>query len=181
MSTEPFVGEIKILAFDWAPRNYLLCAGQLLPINSNAALFSLLGTAYGGNGVSTFALPDLRGRMPLGQNSAGGQPIGQQSGTPNVTLSQANMPAHAHQAIGINISIPVAGNSGDTDLPNGAYLAQSQGDFYSSSPSPGANYGASSVSGQTALAGSGTSFSVMNPYLAVNYSIATSGIFPSRN
>lgn len=181
MSTEPFIGEIKILAFDWAPKNYLLCAGQLLPVNSNAALFSLLGTTYGGNGSTTFALPDLRGRMPLGQNSAGGQPIGQQAGTPNVTLLTENMPAHVHSAVGINVNIPVAGNGGDTDLPNGAYLAQSQGDFYSSAPTPGSNYGASTVSGQTALAGSGTSFSVMNPYLAVNYSIAIFGIFPSRN
>lgn len=181
MSLEPFIGEIKILAFDWAPKNYLLCAGQILPINSNAALFSLLGVAYGGNGSSTFALPDLRGRMPLGQNPSSGQPIGLKAGTPDVTLTTANMPAHAHSALGINVNIPVATNSGDTDLPSGAYLAQSQGDFYSSSLSPGANYGASTVSGQTALAGSGTSFSVMNPYLAVNYSIATSGIFPSRN
>lgn len=181
MSTEPFIGEIKILAFDWAPKSYMLCAGQLLPISSNAALFSLLGTIYGGDGRTTFALPDLRGRMPLGQNLNGGQPIGQVAGSNNVTLQTGNLPAHGHAATGINVNIPVATGGGDTDLPNGAYLAQSQGDFYSSAPTSGSNYGALAVSGQTGQTGSGTSFSVMNPYLAVNYSIAIYGIFPSRN
>jgi microcystin-dependent protein len=184
MSTEPFIGEIKILAFQFAPRSYMDCAGQIMSIASNTALFSLLGTTYGGNGVQTFGLPDLRGRMPINQGTGPGLPsyaLGQVSGTTSVTLLSSNLPPHAHPAQGINVNIPVSAGSGDTDVPNGAFLAQATGDFYSSVSTPGNNYGALAVSGQTGIAGSGLPVSIMNPYLVVNYSIAIYGIFPSRN
>jgi microcystin-dependent protein len=184
MSTEPFIGEIKILAFQFAPRSYMDCAGQIMSIASNTALFSLLGTTYGGNGVQTFGLPDLRGRMPINQGTGPGLPsysLGQVSGTTSVTVLSSNLPPHAHPAQGINVNIPVSAGSGDIDVPNGAFLAQATGDFYSSVSTPGNNYGALAVSGQTGITGSGLPVSIMNPYLVVNYSIAIYGIFPSRN
>lgn len=99
MSTEPFIGEIKIFGFNFAPPNYQLCNGQIVSISQNTALFSLLGTTYGGNGQTTFALPDLRGRMPIGQGQGPGLPdymMGEVSGTTNTTLTTANLPAHTH-------------------------------------------------------------------------------------
>lgn len=184
MSTEPFIGEIKILAFQFAPRSYMDCAGQIMSIAQNTALFSLLGTTYGGNGVQTFALPDLRGRMAINQGTGPGLPshtLGEVSGTTSVTLLSSNLPPHSHPAQGIIVNVPVSAGSGDTDVPNGAYLAQATGDFYSSVSTANNNYGPLAVSGQTGIAGSGLPVSIMNPYLVVNYSIAIYGIFPSRN
>jgi len=183
MSTEPFIGEIKIFGFDFAPRNYLLCAGQLLPISTNTALFSLLGTNYGGNGIQNFGLPDLCGRVANSQGSFNQQPysMGQLAGTPTTTLLSSNMAMHTHPAEGITVSEPVAANSGDTDSPVNAFLPKTETDFYSSVATPGSHYGYIQASGQTGITGSGTSFSVMNPYLVINYSIAIYGIFPSRN
>jgi microcystin-dependent protein len=184
MSTEPFIGEIKILAFDWAPRNYLVCAGQLLAISTNTALFSLLGTFYGGNGQTNFGIPDLRGRMAVGQGSGPGLPsttIGEKAGATDVIITSQNMPPHSHPAQGITVNAPVSINGGDTDSPAGAFLGKATGDFYSSVPTAGNNYGALAVSGQTALAGNGYPVSIMNPYLVINYSIAVYGIFPSRS
>lgn len=184
MSTEPFIGEIKILGFNFAPKGYMTCQGQILSIAQNTALFSLLGTTYGGNGQQTFGLPDLQGRMPIGQGQGPGLPfhsMGEVSGTTAVTLLTSNMPAHVHPATGITVNIPVAAGGGDTDIPKGAYLAQATGDFYSSISTPDTNYGPLTVSGVTGIAGSGQPIAIMNPYLVINYSIATQGIFPSRN
>lgn len=183
MSTEPFIGEIKILAFDFAPRNYMLCAGQLLSISSNSALFALLGTNYGGNGIQTFGLPDLRGRVPLSQGSFNQQPysMGQLAGLPTTTLLSINTPMHTHSANGITVSEPVAATGGDTDSPVNAFLPKAGTDFYSTVSTPGTHYGFLQASGQTGITGSGLPFSTMNPYLVINYSIAIFGIFPSRN
>lgn len=184
MSTEPFIGEIKIFGFNFSPIGYDFCNGQSYSIAQNTALYSLIGTNYGGDGQVTFNLPNLQGRIPVGQGTGPGLPtyaIGENGGTTNVTLMASNMPPHSHVATGISVNIPVASGGGDTELPNGAYLAQSQGDFYSSAPTSGSNYGAVSVSGQTGLAGSNLPFSVANPYLSLNYCIATEGIFPSRS
>lgn len=184
MSTEPFIGEIKILGFNFAPQNYQICAGQLLPISQNAALFSLLGTTYGGNGIQTFALPDLQGRMPIGQGSGPGLPVhnmGEISGATNVTLLTSNMPAHVHPATGIVVNVPVSTSAGDTASPSGAFLANTGAEVFSSVNTPNQNYGSLSVSGTTGIAGSATPISIMNPYLVVNYSIAIYGIFPSRS
>lgn len=183
MSTEPFIGEIKIFGFNFAPQNYQLCSGQLLPIAQNTALFSLLGTTYGGNGQSTFGLPDLRGRMPIGQGQGPGLPnymMGELSGTTNVTLTTANLPAHVHPATGLTVNIPISTTGPDTASPEGAFLADTGVEIYSSLSTAGKSYGASTVSGNTGITGSSMPVSIMNPYLVVNYSIATQGIFPSR-
>lgn len=184
MSTEPFIGEVKLFGFDFAPRGYQLCAGQLLAISSNTALFSLLGTTYGGNGTQTFGLPDLRGRMPIGNGTGPGLPshsMGEVSGTPNVSLLTSNIPPHVHPAQGITVQIPVSTGGVDVSSPSGAYLADPGTDTYSSVPTAGAAYATPQVSGTTGVTGSGFPVNIMNPYLVMNYSIAINGIFPSRN
>ncbi len=184
MSTEPFIGEIKLLGFNFPPKGYQLCQGQILSIASNTALFSLLGTTYGGNGQTTFGLPDLRGRMPIGQGQGLGLPghsMGEASGNTSVTLLTSNLPAHNHPAQGITVNIPVSTGGADATSPAGAYLAAAPTDFYSSVPTSGANYGTLNVGGTTGISGSNMPVSIMNPYLVMNYSIAIYGIFPSRN
>lgn len=183
MSTEPFIGEVKLFGFNFAPRGYDFCAGQLLAIQSNSALFSLLGTTYGGNGVQTFGLPDLRGRVPIGQGQGPGLPtytIGEMTGMPTVTLTTANMPAHNHSAAGITVSIPVSTSLGEESSPSGAYLAATSNDFYAPAPTNNTALGHVNVGGMTGVAGSSMPFPIMQPVLAMNYCIATVGIFPSR-
>ena len=183
MSTEPFIGEIKIFGFNFAPVSYALCQGQIMSIAQNTALFSLLGTTYGGNGQTTFALPDLRGRMPIGQGQGPGLPfytMGEAAGTTNVTLLSNNMPIHNHAATGINVRIPVTSASEDSSATNN-YIGNAVNDTFGPAASPTASLGAPVVSGSTAPAGGSQPFSILNPYLAINYSIATQGIFPSRN
>jgi len=184
MSTEPFIGEVKLLAFQFAPKSYQQCNGQILSIASNTALFSLLGTTYGGNGQTTFGLPDLRGRMPIGQGTGAGLPshsMGEISGTPSVSLITSNIPAHIHPAAGITVNLPVSTGGPDQQSPAGGFLADTGAEVFSSVSTPNANYGALAVNGNTGITGSNTPFSVMNPYLVMNYSIAIYGIFPSRD
>lgn len=184
MSTEPFIGEIKIFGFDFAPRGYMSCSGQLLSIAQNTALFSLLGTMYGGNGQVTFGLPNLQGRMPIGQGQGPGLPsyvMGQVAGTPNITLLTSNIPAHTHPATGLTVNIPISTGGPDIASPDGAYLADTGVEIFSSVATANKNYGASTIAGNTGITGASTPFSIMNPYLVINYSIATQGIFPSRN
>lgn len=183
MSTEPFIGEIKILGFNFAPMGYATCSGQILSIAQNTALFSLLGTMYGGNGQTTFALPDLRGRMPIGQGQGPGLPVytmGEVAGTTNVTLLSNNMPIHNHGATGINVRIPVTSASEDSSATNN-YIGNAVNDTFGPAASPTASLGSPVVSGATAMAGGSQPFSILNPYLTINYSIALQGIFPSRN
>lgn len=184
MSTEPFIGEIKIFGFYFNPIGHMLCGGQILSISEYSALFALIGTTYGGNGVSTFALPDLRGRMPISQGQGAGLPdysMGEASGSTTVTLTTANIPAHVHGGQGLTINLPVSNSGGDTDSPQGAFLANNGSEVFSSEPTGGANYGSLSVSGQTSATGSSVPVQITNPYLVLNYSIAVEGIFPSRN
>jgi microcystin-dependent protein len=154
--TEPFLGEIAPFAGNFAPRGWALCNGQTLAISGNAALFSLLGTTYGGNGTTTFALPDLRGRIPIGEGS--GYTLGDRYGVENHTLTLAEMPAHTHTTP-VKVVIP-RDNSG----------TQAQG--------------AVNAPGQTVangqVAGSGASHANMGPSLGITFIIATQGIFPSR-
>ncbi len=184
MSTEPFIGEIKLFGFNFEARGYAYCSGQTMSIAQNTALFSLIGTFYGGNGQTTFNLPDLRGRVPIGQGQGPGLPayqIGEQGGNTTATLTVANMPAHIHPAQGVTVSIPVSTGGADATSPSGAYLAAAPSDFYSTISTPGAGYGALQVGGNTGVAGSSSPFSIVNPYLVLNYNIALEGIFPSRN
>jgi len=169
--TQPFLSEIRMFAYDFPPRGWALCAGQILSIQQNAALFSLLGTTYGGNGVTTFALPDLRSRVPVhtGQLSGGSNYVlGEQTGTETVTLIQSQLPQHTHfmQAAG-------AATSGD---PTGAIPATSSASKpYRSGPPDKV------LAAGTGLSGGSQPHPNIQPYLTVNFSIALQGIFPSRN
>ena len=170
---EPFLGEIRMFGFNFTPRGWAQCNGVLLPISSNSALFSLLGTIYGGDGRTTFALPDLRGRAPLhyGQgNGLSNHPIGQRDGTETATLTAAQMPSHTHQS-------RVASGNGSSTSPVGNVLATSiEGDAsYSGSAD---NNGSSAAIANT---GGGQPHNNMQPFLAINFCIALVGIFPSRS
>lgn len=166
---EYFIGQISLYGFNFPPRGSAQCNGQLLPINQNTALFSLLGTQYGGNGTTTFALPDLRGRASVGYGGASGFPIGQVSGTENVTLATSNMPTHTHQVNGSTAA-------GDNRIPAGRVLGASATPIYAAA-TPNVTLNAQSV----ASAGGNQPHPNMQPYSVVNFCIALSGIFPSRN
>ena len=177
--SEPFLGMIIIVPYNFAPRGWAFCNGQILPIAQNTALFSLLGTTYGGNGQTTFALPDLRGRVP---NSSGQGPglssydLGQVAGTESTTLTINQMPSHQHTYQ------PQQANSGDptTFDPDGAYPSKSTDQMYSSN-APDVRLGASPNPPVTGLTGGSQPFSILQPYLTLNFCIALEGIFPSRN
>lgn len=184
MSTEPFIGEVKLFGFNFAPKGYATCQGQILSIAQNTALFSLLGTTYGGNGQTTFALPDLQGRMAIGQGTGPGLPshsMGEVSGTPSITLLTSNMPPHVHAATGITVQVPVSTGGVDQASPAAGFLADQGTDTYSSVSTANSFYGGLQVGGMTSVTGSGMPVGIMNPYLVMNYSIALQGIFPSRN
>ncbi len=169
--TTPFIGQITLNAFDFAPRNYAFCSGQLLPIQQNQALFSILGTTYGGNGVQTFALPDLRGRVPMHWGSGPGlsnRSLGEVSGTESVTLLQTQMPAHTH--------IPFASSSAPSvGVPTGNSWATGGTAAYA------ATANTTMASGALNTAGSSQAHENRAPILVMNYCIALFGIFPSRN
>jgi microcystin-dependent protein len=191
---EPFVGEICIFGFNFAPRDWALCNGQIMQINQNQALFSLLGTMYGGNGTSTFGIPDLQGRMPIGMGNGAGltqRQIGTKAGQENATLTVNQLPAHAH-SVSVNgtASVNAATDNGNTATPvNGAYLAtgksglSSINSYFTGTPaSTVALGGASQVTstGTTGATGSNQPVPLMNPFLALNFCIALVGLYPSR-
>lgn len=169
---DPYLGEIRMFAGNFAPVGWLKCDGQLLSISQNDALFSLIGTTYGGDGQTTFALPDLRGRLPIhtGTQSGISYTIGQAAGTENVTLTTQQLPAHSHVA-------SVQTQQGNTNTPNGAVWANSTLDqFGTDTPLQGAmNVSAAGV------VGGSQPHSNMMPFLCVNFIIATEGIFPTQN
>jgi len=173
--SEPFIGEIILFAGNFAPRGWALCQGQLLSIAQNTALFSILGTTYGGDGVTTFALPDLRGRVPVGQGQGPGLSnyvLGEQSGSENVTLIITEIPAHNHMVNCVN-------GDGDKQTPVSNLLANDG----SGAANP---YSSLSPSGQMnplaiQPAGGSQPHNNLQPYLGLNYIIAMEGIFPSRN
>lgn len=174
-SIEPFLGEISMFGFNFTPRGWAACDGQLLAISQNTALFALLGTMYGGDGRTTFALPDLRGRVPL--HTGGGPGLtplqqGQRGGSETVTLSEANLPAHSHA-----FALPASSGRGTTSNPANAVPANDPRERQYSTNPPDVEMRA----GQSASAGGGQSFSVRDPYLVVRFGIALQGIFPSRN
>ncbi len=170
--SESYVGEIRLFGFNFAPRNWALCNGQIMSIAQNSALFSLLGTTYGGNGVQTFALPDLRGRSALGFGAGPGLSYyaqGEVSGTETVTLVPGNLPAHAHPVV------PPVATSSNTKNPSGAVPGLTTSSAYNATGSAtGAMYATQST-------GSSVPFDNRSPYLVLNYSICLYGIFPSRN
>jgi microcystin-dependent protein len=165
---EPFLSEIRIMGFNFPPKGWALCNGQFLPINQNQPLFSLLGTTFGGNGQTTFALPDLRNKVPIhvGQGFTLGQAGGQQSHT----LTMSEMPAHTHFLNGTTLTSNVA-------APSGAIFADVVGQIYSGATSNLTTLAPASV---TNVGGSQAHENMM-PYLVLSFCIALIGIFPSPN
>ena len=172
--SEPFLSEIKIFSFNFPPKGWAFCNGQFLPINQNQALFSLLGTTYGGNGQTTFALPNLRGQVPI--HEGGGHTLGEAGGSEAVTLNIQSLPAHIHSLVPGNNA--VGGNvvNADQGAPGGNFLANSGKTVYTTAVGNSA-MGAAAV---TSVGGS-QPHPNMSPYLVLNFCIALQGIFPSQN
>ena len=172
-ASEPFVGEIMMFAGTFAPRGWAFCDGQLLLINQNDALFSLLGTTYGGDGRTTFGLPDLRGRIPMHAGTGPGlsnRPWGEKSGAESVTLLTNHLPVHSH-------ALRADKAKGKLSSPTGNVLAHDRRDTQYSDQGPDVDMNKDAIQ---ATGGSG-SHDNMPPYLSVNYCIALVGIYPSRN
>jgi microcystin-dependent protein len=171
--SEPFVGEIRMFGFNFAPQGWAPCNGQLVPIAENPALYSLLGTTYGGDGQATFALPDMRSRVPVCQGQGPGLSSyaeGQAGGAETVTLAAAQMPGHTHP-------VKASSSAAGSDHPEGRALARSASHIYTAKPDT------STVMNADMLSDTGGSqpHDNIQPYLAVNFCIATAGIFPSRS
>jgi microcystin-dependent protein len=174
--SDQFVAEIRIFTGNFAPTGWALCQGQLMPISQNTALFSLIGTFYGGNGQSTFGLPDFQGRAPINQGQGPGltqRDIGEQSGSDTVTLLQTEMPAHTH-------FLQAATTPADQTNPSNAIWAGSSG---GRTPPPLYSTTQNATMAPNALNVTGGSLphNNMHPYLALNFIIALQGIFPPRN
>ena len=165
--SEPFLAEVRIVGFNFAPRGWAFCDGQILPINQHQSLYSLLGTTYGGDGRTSFALPDLRGRMPI--HVGEGHREGQKSGEETHTLSANEMPNHDHVLNGSTAE-------GDVPAPQGHVFAATPPMVYREP----ANL-TSLVAGTVTNVGGGQAHENMMPYIAVNFCIALQGLFPSRN
>ncbi len=167
--SEPFLAEIMIVGFNFAPRGWAFCDGQILPINQNQSLYSLLGTTYGGDGSTSFALPELRGRIPI--HVGPGHTQGQKSGEQTHSLSGAEIPANTHQ-------VQASSSAANQIDPTANVLA-------SAAPIAISVYGSGAASdmgaGTVANAGGGQGHENMQPYLALNFCIALQGLFPSRN
>jgi microcystin-dependent protein len=167
---EPYLGEIRLFPWSWAPRGWMLCNGAILSIQQNTALFSLLGTMYGGNGSTTFALPDLQGRASIHRGT--GYVQGETDGEEQVTLTLATMPAHQHGFVGTSATA-------DKKIPTSNTLAtdtSATADYYAPDTTP------LTISPQTiAPTGGSQPHANMQPFLVLNYCIAANGIFPSRN
>lgn len=164
--SEPFLAEIKMFGFNFPPRGWAFCDGQILPINQNQSLFSLLGTTYGGDGRTTFGLPDLRGRTPIHRGS--GHTLGQRAGEERHTLGVAEMPQHIHAAHG-------SSNDPNQPVPTNGLLGNASLEAYRDPDSP-----VSLVGGSISAAGS-QGHENMQPFLAVRFCIALQGLFPPRN
>lgn len=168
--SDPFLGEIRLFPYNFAPRGWAFCQGQILAISQNTALFSLLGTTYGGNGTTTFALPDLRGRVAISSGQGPGlspRTLGETGGTETTTLTQAQMPQHGHT---VNATMVAAGDNkpaGNYPAVGGAYV----------NTAPNTQMGSQMI-GAT---GSSQPFNNVPPFLTLNYCIALQGVFPSRN
>ena len=165
--SEPFLAEIRIVGFNFAPRGWAFCDGQILPINQNQSLYSLLGTTYGGDGRTSFALPDLRSRAPM--HKGDGHSLGQKCGAETVTLTAAEIAAHTHAA-------KASSTAGDQTTPTNRVLASAN--FYRN---PEAATTTALRSGTVTNAGGGQAHDNMQPYITLAFCIALRGLFPSRN
>jgi microcystin-dependent protein len=178
---DTFIGTICVFGFNFAPRNWAFCNGQLVAIQSNTALFSLLGTTYGGNGTTTFALPNLQGRAAVcqGQLLGGSNYImGEMGGNDNVTVLISNMPAHAHN-VGIVVNANARAQS--TNSPSGAFPAPSEKNQNNYSTTSTTGVLMKGISTTLGASGGSTPIPISDPSLVMNYCICQYGIFPSRN
>ncbi|WP_235297967.1 phage tail protein [Portibacter marinus] len=179
---DPFIGQIMMFGGSFAPRGWAFCDGQLLAISSNSALFSIIGTTYGGDGRTTFALPDLRGRAPIHAGTGPGlstRRLGSKGGEERVTLNTTEIPSHSHNMSSGTIAVGAEGKgvtTSDTAVNN--FIGNSEGAFRTTSG--GGNLGAS-LNGNTGAAGGNLSHDNMSPFGVVNYIIALQGVFPSRS
>lgn len=174
--SDPFVAEIRMFGFNFAPKGWAQCNGQLLPISQNTALFSLLGTYYGGDGKSTFALPNFEGSVPIGPGQGNGLSeyfLGQQGGNPSITLLQSEIPLHNHAFLGAN-------ETGEQKtLANNASLVNAVGgNIYQTNTS--ANLTQMNPAQAVSIVGGSLPHNNMQPYLTVNFCIAMQGVFPPR-
>jgi microcystin-dependent protein len=177
---DPFIGEIRMFGFNYAPRNWMQCNGAVIAISQNTALFAILGTQFGGDGRTNFGIPNLQGRAAIGAGTGPGltpQSVGQTGGTPTVMLTTSELPAHNHVLnagqlnppnANQNVAIPTSAARLGRSSPNNTYTAPT---------TPNTQMIASSISST----GGGAGHENMQPYLAMNYCIAVAGIFPSRN
>jgi microcystin-dependent protein len=166
----PYLGEIKIISWNFAPKGWAFCNGQFLPINQNQALFSLFGTTYGGDGRVTFALPDLRGRAPIHQGGPIGASLGEKGGEESHTVNQSEMPAHNHFSEGVS---PNANSAN----PVNDYLASVPSFMYRGKPTNLTTLHPASVTN----AGGSQPHENRQPYLVLNFIVALQGVFPSQN
>jgi microcystin-dependent protein len=164
---EPFLSEIRIFSFDFPPKGWAFCNGQFMPINQNQALFALLGTTYGGNGQTTFALPNLQGSVPI--HTGNGHTLGEKAGSSAVTITQQTMPQHLHFLNGTSAD-------GTVTDPTGNLYAKALNNAYAN-PVNLVGMSASAVS----FVGGSQPHNNMMPYLVLNFCIALQGIFPSQN
>lgn len=174
--SEPFLAEVRIVGFNFAPRGWAFCDGQILPISQNQSLYSLLGTTYGGDGRTSFALPDLRGRTPLHVGSSNGtiHLLGQKGGEETHTLNTAEMASHDHAFVATNTAVNQPAPTGN--LP-GQVPATVDNVYSSGSDALDANFASAAI----ANAGGGQAHNNMMPVLTLNFCIALQGLFPSRN
>lgn len=180
---EGTVGEIRMFAGNFAPKNWAYCQGQIVAIQSNTALFAILGTVYGGNGTTNFGLPNMSGRTPVGAGQGPGlspYQIGQTSGTENRTLTSANLPAHTHPVAG-SILMPASTVLGNKDAPQGSYPAFFTDTEAYNTASNGAMAPLQLSPLVVGQAGNSIPYSSRQPVLGINYIICMFGVFPARN
>jgi microcystin-dependent protein len=166
--SEPFLSEIKVVSFNFPPKGWALCNGQFLPINQNQALFALLGTTYGGNGQTTFALPNLRGQVPI--HMGNGHALGEKAGSTSVTVNIQQLPTHTHTVVASTAN-------GTTPVPTNNALAATPAKIYAP---PTSNLTTLNPINVSSVGGSQAHNNMM-PYLVLNFIIALQGIFPSQN
>jgi len=185
---DPFVGEIRAFGFNYAPMNWAFCSGQSIEISQNQVLFCLLGTYYGGDGVRYYQLPDLRGRVAIGQGRGPGlsdRNLSQTGGQERVTLTANQMPSHSHAIThSLKAELRCSDSSGKNTSPVDATIAEAENNaFNDDSPNQDMKSGSVTLEGDITAQNSGDSLphDNMQPYLVINYCIALNGIFPPRN
>ena len=179
--SEPFISEIRLVSFNFAPKGWALCNGQTLPINQNQPLFALLGTTYGGNGQTTFALPNLRGRVPIHEGS--GHTLGEAAGSTAITVNIQQLPTHTHL---LNARTDIVAANANNQDPTGKFLAGAQVALQGGNTVPAQTYAPpaslTALNAQTCSSVGGSQpHNNMMPYLVLNFIIALQGIFPSQN